>query len=184
MEATVRGRAAYVFWQHRQNLRAEDRTFTRKGKEVTEQVNVPVRMVDGFKRHNGEVVELRGWTECVVKDSETKEVIASARAMCIWADQFHKAEGRRVSLEKVLQKLPKRDRAPIRAKFRREVVKQMQVPSHLVSQVEQFVKELLAKEDRYTRGDFTHEEMLYRLKHKYAKVSSRALTDAMCKAVR
>jgi hypothetical protein len=182
MEATVKGRAAHVFWQHRQNLRAEDHTFTRKGKEVTEQVNVPVRMVDGHKRHNGEVIELRGWTECVVKDSETQEVIASARAMCIWDDQFHKAEGRRVSLEKVLQKLPKRDRAPIRAKFRREVVKQLKVPSHLLREVELFIKERLSQEDRRTRGDFTREEMLYRLKHKHAK-ASRALTDAMAKAV-
>jgi hypothetical protein len=102
--------------------------------------------------------------------------------MCIWDDQFHKAEGRRVSLEKVLQKLPKRDRAPIRAAFRREVVKQLKVPSHLLREVELFIKERLGQEDRRTRGDFTREEMLYRLKHKHAK-ASRALTDAMAKAV-
>ena len=182
MQASVENQAVHVFWEHRQNLRAEDHTFTRKGAEVTERVNVPVRMVDGFERHNGEVVELRGWTECVVKDTETHRVIATARALCIWEDPFSRAEGRRVSLEKVLAKLPKRDRAPIRAAFRRQVVKQVNVPSHLLREVELFVKERLATEDRQVRGDFTREEMLYRLKHRHAKVS-RALTDAMCKAV-
>jgi hypothetical protein len=176
MEAQVKGRKAFVFWQHQQNLRVEDRTFTRKGQEVTEQVKVPEPLAEEFERHNGEVIPLRGWTECVVKDSETKEVIATARAHCIWDDPFSRAEGRRVSLEKVLQKLPKRDRAPLRAAFRREVVKQMWVPSHLVREVELFIKERLAREDRHNKGDFTREEMLYRLKHRHAQ-ASRALTD-------
>jgi hypothetical protein len=118
----------------------------------------------------------------MVKDTETQEVIASARAHCIWNDPFSRAEGRRVSLEKVLQKLPRNDRSPIRAAFRREVVKHVRVPSHLVRAVELFIKERLAKEDRYNKGDFTREEMLYRLKHKHAK-ASRELTDAMKKFV-